>query len=260
MRRKRKHFKRKRKKFNKRVIPNLLTVINMFFGFLSIGLLIDGKPVTAGWIILIAGAFDAVDGKIARLLNIPSRFGTEFDSFADTISFCASPALFIYTVYVHGMEPIIGGMISFIPLMFGTIRLARFNLDYSEEDKPYFIGLPTPVNALTLYGFMLFHYQINGSMGDPRLILVLMVILGFLMVSPLRFNKLPILSLKRGKNNTIRLLGLFSFIVTLFIWKGLVLFPILIGYIIYNIINFVIHNKLGNSEMNELRNQVDTIE
>ncbi|SVD12874.1 uncharacterized protein METZ01_LOCUS365728, partial [marine metagenome] len=151
----------------------------MFLGFFSIGLLITGRPVHAGWIILIAGAFDAVDGKIARLLNIPSRFGTEFDSFADTISFCASPSLLIYTVYVHGMDPLLGGIISFIPLMFGTIRLARFNIDYSEE-KTFFTGLPTPVNALSLYGFMLFHYQLDGTMGDPRIILVLMVILGFL--------------------------------------------------------------------------------
>ena len=177
----------KRKRFNKRVIPNLLTVINMFLGFFSIGLLISGRPVHAGWIILIAGAFDAVDGKIARLLNIPSRFGTEFDSFADTISFCASPSLLIYTVYVHGMDPLLGGLISFIPLMFGTIRLARFNIDYSEK-QTFFTGLPTPVNALSLYGFMLFHYQLNGTMGDPRVILVLMVILSFLMISPLQFN------------------------------------------------------------------------
>ncbi len=231
----------------------------MFFGFFSIGLLINGKPVHAGWIILIAGAFDAVDGKIARLLNIPSRFGTEFDSFADTISFCASPALLIYTVYVNGMEPILGGLISFIPLVFGTFRLARFNLDYSE-DKDYFSGLPTPVNALTLYGFFLFHFQLNGQPGDPRSLLVLMVILGFLMISPLRFNKLPILSFKKGKTNSIRLVGLGIFIISLIIWKGLVLFPILLCYIAYNIINWLINNRLHSSEINEFENRVDTVE
>ncbi len=231
----------------------------MFFGFLSIGLLINGKPIHAGWIILIAGAFDAVDGKIARLLNIPSRFGTEFDSFADTISFCASPSLLIYTVYVHGIDPLLGGLISFIPLMFGTIRLARFNIDYSEE-KAFFTGLPTPVNALSLYGFMLFHYQLNGTMGDPRVILVLMVILGFLMISPLRFNKLPLLSFKKGKINSLRLIGLAILILSLLIWKGLILFPFLMGYIVYNIMNWVINNRLTSSEIKDFKNQADPIE
>ncbi|MAP84164.1 MAG: CDP-diacylglycerol--serine O-phosphatidyltransferase [Candidatus Marinimicrobia bacterium] len=259
MRLKHKPNQLKRKRFDKRVIPNLLTVINMFLGFFSIGLLISGRPVHAGWIILIAGAFDAVDGKIARLLNIPSRFGTEFDSFADTISFCASPSLLIYTVYVHGMDPLLGGLISFIPLMFGTIRLARFNIDYSEK-QTFFTGLPTPVNALSLYGFMLFHYQLNGTMGDPRVILVLMVILSFLMISPLRFNKLPLLSFKKGKTNSIRLIGLAILIFTLLLWKGLILFPFLMGYIIYNIMNWVIKNRLTASEIKDFKNQADLIE
>ena len=253
MRQKRKSKHLKRKRFNKRVIPNLLTVLNMFFGFFSIGLLINGKPVHAGWIILIAGAFDSVDGKIARLLDIPSRFGTEFDSFADTISFCASPALLIYTVYIHGMDPLLGGLISFLPLMFGTIRLARFNIDFSEE-KTFFIGLPTPVNALSLYGFMLFHYQLNGTMGDPRIILVLMVILGFLMISPLRFNKLPLFSFRQGKINSIRLFGLAMFMLSLLFWKGLVLFPFLMGYIVYNIMSWVIYNRTTESEIKDLNN------
>mgnify|MGYP001964113525 FL=1 len=231
----------------------------MFFGFFSIGLLINGKPVHAGWIILIAGAFDSVDGKIARLLNIPSKFGTEFDSFADTISFCASPALLIYTVYIHGMDPLLGGLISFLPLMFGTIRLARFNIDYSEE-KTFFTGLPTPVNALSLYGFMLFHYQLDGTMGDPRIILVLMVILGFLMISPLRFNKLPLLSFRKGTMNSIRLIGLAILILAILFWKGLVLFPFLMGYIVYNIMNWVIHNRITESEIKDFKNQTDPIE
>ena len=259
MKNRNKKIRRKRKKFNKRIIPNLLTVINMFFGFVSIGFLINAKPVQAGWIILIAGAFDAVDGKIARLLNIPSRFGTEFDSFADTISFCASPALLIYTVYVKGMNPVLGALISFIPLVFGTIRLARFNLDF-EEETSYFTGLPTPVSALTLYGFMLFHHQIIGTPGDPRLILVLMVILSFMMISPLPFNKLPILSFKKGKTNSVRLVILGIIISALIIWKGLILFPFLLSYIIYNIVNYLINNRINSSEIKKYNKQTDYFE
>ena len=245
--------KREKRKFNKSIIPNLFTMINMFFGFISIGLLINGEPVKAGWIILVAGAFDALDGKIARLLNIPSKFGTEFDSFADTISFCASPALLIYTVYVKGIDPIIGALISFIPLLFGTIRLARFNIEDFDK-KSYFSGLPTPVNALILYGFMLFYHQINGTMGDPRLILVLMVLLSFLMISRLPFNKLPILSFRKGRVNNIRLVILTIIMFSLFFWRGLILFPFLLGYVIYNVISYIINNKLISSEIKKINN------
>ena len=110
-------------KNRKRHIPNILTVLNMFLGFSAIGMLIKGDPIKAGWLVLFAGVFDAVDGKIARLLGIPSRFGTEFDSFADTISFCVAPSVLIYTTYIQGLPPILGGLISFIPLLFGTIAL-----------------------------------------------------------------------------------------------------------------------------------------
>ena len=100
------------KKNKKRFIPNLITVFNMFLGFLAIGMLINGEPIKAGWLILFAGMFDAIDGKIARLLGIPSRFGTEFDSFADTVSFCAAPSVMIYTIYVQQLPPILGAFIS----------------------------------------------------------------------------------------------------------------------------------------------------
>ena len=77
MRRKPKHF-----------IPNILTLVNMFLGFMAIGLILNGQILKAGIFVLIAGLFDVFDGKIARMLGIESRFGMEFDSMADTVSFC----------------------------------------------------------------------------------------------------------------------------------------------------------------------------
>ena len=116
------------------------------------------------------------------------------------------------------------------------------------------------MNALSLYGFMLFHYQLNGTMGDPRIILVLMVIFGFLMISPLRFNKLPLFSFKQGKTNSIKLVGLAILILALIFWKGLILFPFLMGYIIYNIMSWVVHNRITESEIKNFKNQTDPIE
>jgi CDP-diacylglycerol--serine O-phosphatidyltransferase len=213
----------------------------MFLGFLAIGFLLKGDPIRAGWLILFAGVFDAIDGKLARLLGIPSRFGTEFDSFADTVSFCVAPALLIYRVYVDGLPPLLAGMFSFIPLLFGTIRLARFNLDQDDNPKPFYVGLTTPLNALTLFGYMLFSYQLSGEMGDPRIALVLTVVLGFMMVSPVRFAKLPLLSFKKGRTNSFRLLGFAAMALALILWQGLVLFPLLTIYITWSILNWMIH-------------------
>ena len=228
-------------KNRKRHIPNILTVLNMFLGFLAIGMLIKGDPVKAGWLILFAGVFDAVDGKIARLLGIPSRFGSEFDSFADTISFCVAPSVLIYTTYVQGLPPILGGLISFIPLLFGTIRLARFNVLQEEDPKPYFIGLTTPLNALFIFGYMLFSEKLSGNTGDPRIAILLVVIMGLLMISPVRFSKFPLISFRKGRGNTYRLLGVFILLISLIFLRGIVLFPLLSVYILWCVAAWVIH-------------------
>ena len=228
-------------KNRKRHIPNILTVLNMFLGFLAIGMLIKGDPVKAGWLILFAGVFDAVDGKIARLLGIPSRFGSEFDSFADTISFCVAPSVLIYTSYVQGLPPILGGLISFIPLLFGTIRLARFNVLQEEDPKPYFIGLTTPLNALFIFGYMLFSEKLSGNTGDPRIAILLVVIMGLLMISPVRFSKFPLISFRKGRRNTYRLLGVFILLISLIFLRGIVLFPLLSVYILWCVAAWVIH-------------------
>ena len=117
---------KKMKKKPREFIPNIFTVMNMFIGFMAMGFIMRGDPIRAGWLILLACFFDVFDGKLARLLGIPTRFGAEFDSFADTISFCAVPSLIIYLVYVEGLPPILGGLISFVPILFGTIRLAKY--------------------------------------------------------------------------------------------------------------------------------------
>ena len=228
-------------KNRKRHIPNILTVLNMFLGFSAIGMLINGDPVKAGWLVLFAGVFDAVDGKIARLLGIPSRFGTEFDSFADTISFCVAPSVLIYTTYVQGLPPILGGLISFVPLLFGTIRLARFNVLQEKDPKPYFIGLTTPLNALFIFGYMLFCDKISGNTGDPRIAILLVVIMGLLMISPVRFSKIPLISFRKGRKNTYRLLGVFALLVSLILLRGIVLFPLLSVYILWCVVAWVIN-------------------
>ena len=222
-------------------MPNIFTVFNMYLGFSAIILLISGEPIQAAWFVFFAGILDAFDGKLARLLGIDNTFGTEFDSFADTISFCATSSILIYTIWTVQLHQTIAIALSFIPLVFGTIRLAKFNIQTERDQKPYFKGLPTPPYSLILFGFLVFSNQKFGTYGDPQVALALVIILGFAMLSPIRFGKIPYLSFKRGSMNNIRLsLGILV-IISIIIFKGFVLFPALILYVIWSFMDWIIH-------------------
>ena len=241
------NMKQKGKK--RRFIPNLITVINMFLGFMGIVMMIKGDPIRGGWLILFAGLCDAADGKLARMLGIPTKFGVEFDSFADTVSFCAAPSLLVYTVYVEGLPLLFGGLIAFTPLLFGTIRLARFNIMQEDDPKSFFTGLPTPINAIIIVSYMLFNHQVFGEMGDPRIALPMIVTLGFMMVSPVRFAKFPLLSFKKGKSNTLQLIGVVLLITSAILWKGIVLFPIMSFYVLWSTVKWMIDHDRFEKEV-----------
>lgn len=237
-------------KKHRRFIPNIITLTNMFLGFLAIGLILQKNPLKAANLIFIAGLLDAFDGKIARLLGIESRFGVEFDSMADTISFCVVPAVLIHTFYVDGLHPLVGSAVSFLPLMFGTIRLARFNINQeSRVSKNYTIGLTTPISTITIFAFLMFNYENYGNFGDPRTSIILLSLVCFLMVSPIHFIKFPLLSFKSGKNNSI-LLVIFILCAIGVIWfRGLLLFPITILFISWNIIFWILHLNKKQAEI-----------
>lgn len=229
-----------RKHINKRFIPNIFTVLNMFLGFSAIILIISGDPIRAVWFVFAAAMLDAFDGKLARMLGIESTFGAEFDSFADTISFCVTSSLLIYTTWVNGLHPLIAVILSFVPILFGTIRLAKFNLISDDNPKPYFTGLTTPLYALILFGFILFTDQKFGTTGDPRIALAIVITLGFAMISPIKFGKIPYLSFRKGIRNNIRLSFAIIVFVSIIIWQGLILFPVLILYVLWSVINWIV--------------------
>ncbi|MEE8341226.1 MAG: CDP-diacylglycerol--serine O-phosphatidyltransferase [Candidatus Neomarinimicrobiota bacterium] len=230
-----------RKRINKRFIPNIFTVLNMFLGFSAIILIISGNPISATWFVFTAAMLDGFDGKLARMLGIESTFGTEFDSFADTISFCVTSSLLIYTSWVNGLHPLIAVTLSFVPILFGTIRLAKFNLIIDDEPKRYFIGMTTPIYALILFGFVLFSNQRFGTNGDPRIALALAIALAFAMISPIKFGKTPYLSFNRGLKNNLRLIFGIIVFIGIIISQGLILFPVAILYVLWSIINWIIH-------------------
>lgn len=87
---------------------------------------------------------------------------------------------------------------------------------------------------------MLFNHQVFGDMGDPRIALTMIVTLGFMMVSPVRFSKFPLLSFKKGKSNTLQLIGVLLVIASAIMWKGIVLFPLMAFYILWSTIKWML--------------------
>ena len=143
----------------------------------------------------------------------------------------------VYNLYSGNLPFILGAIISFIPLICGTVRLAKYNLDTDENGhKSYFIGLSTPISTVTILAYMYFNNHIvgQGFYGDSNIALVLVVILGILMLSPIPFPKVPLITLKSSQSNTVLLVILLVCLLSLLIWKGFALLPICLGYIITN--------------------------
>ncbi len=238
----------------KQHLPSIFTLINLFLGFLAIINIMGGYYFIACYFILAAGAFDSVDGKIARLIGIPTNFGKEIDSLADMVSFCLAPSILVYALYTQNMPGISGEIIASSPLFMGAIRLARFNAEVSDEQPAYFTGLPTPMNALSIASLVLFieHFKIdNPEYSQPRLLLPLILSLSYLMVSRVHYAKFPLLNITSGRQNTLRLLGIILFVVvfSVSIFIGCP-YPVLAGFISFYILSGILKHiiTLGNIE------------
>ncbi len=185
----------KRKKINKKgfgrgiyILPNIFTSLNIFCGFYAIISAIDGKYIAAAIAIIIAVVFDILDGKIARATKTASRFGVEYDSLADLISFGLAPGLMIY---LWALKPLgrIGWLAAFLFMTCGALRLARFNTQTGAISGEYFIGLPIPAAAGMAASTVLFchRFDIAGN-ANPVVIIVMLYMLAFLMVSTIKYN------------------------------------------------------------------------
>ena len=177
------------KKIGVFIIPSLLTAANLFCGFYSIVSVLNSDYVTAAIAILVAMLFDGFDGKIARLTNSTSRFGVEFDSLSDLVSFGVAPGLLIYTWALNGYGKI-GWLAVFLFVVCGAMRLARFNVQTSVSDNKFFMGLPIPAAAGLVATTVIFdnHILEMGKEVRPIVVLVMTYLLAYLMVSTIKYR------------------------------------------------------------------------
>jgi len=178
------------------VLPTLFTVGNLFCGYLSIWSSIKGTFETAAALVIVAAVLDALDGRIARLTNSTSDFGEEYDSLADLVSFGVAPAVLAYSWGLADFHRL-GWMASFLFVVCGSMRLARFNIQTKVMDKRYFVGLPIPAGAATIVTLVLATPDGLVSRVWMAGLLVLTVVVSYLMISTIRYRSFKDLDLRR---------------------------------------------------------------
>ncbi len=153
------------------VFPTLLTAGNLASGITAVlcaATWVPGSPDHA-WMLFIGASmvfiamiFDMFDGKVARMTRTAGPFGAELDSLADVVSFGVAPAILVHRlvlgqpgVFAYG-ERLLWFITVFYAVM-AAIRLARYNVEHSDEATPWFRGLPSPGAAALVCGWVMFH-------------------------------------------------------------------------------------------------------
>ena len=132
--------------------------------------------------ILLAGLMDIFDGKML-VFGISSKFGVDFDSLADVVSFCVAPSLLVYNLYCENINYIVGAIFSFIPLIAGTVRLAKYNLDTDEILKAISWIIYTNIYRNYSILYVTVSMLVAQVIVDSRIGIILVCILGLLMLS-----------------------------------------------------------------------------
>jgi CDP-diacylglycerol---serine O-phosphatidyltransferase len=239
----------------KKHIPNIITLLNLFFGCCALVCIFSTEFINAAIFLIFSGFCDYFDGMLARLLNIKSDFGKEVDSLADMVSFGVVPGAIVYMmlVLVHETGAIDyftpsllsqsifklhpAALPAFIISAFSCYRLAKFNLDTRQTEN--FIGLNTPSNTLFFLG-LLFVAKYN-TLGlshlvlNPYFLYLLIPISSFLLIS-----EIPMFSMKMKKfewkgNEARFIFALLSIaMLILFQWSSFAF--IITFYVVLNIV------------------------
>ncbi|HYN15131.1 MAG TPA: phosphatidylcholine/phosphatidylserine synthase [Terriglobales bacterium] len=253
-------FRRRRLRKRIYLLPSLFTIGNILLGYIAISQTLQGTATefwhfdnaakAIGWAILL----DMLDGRLARLTQTTSDFGRELDSLADVISFGVAPALLAW-IWGFRMLPAgsyadlhfnlvrLGFVASFVFLITGAARLARFNIQVDPQPsnpgrpgKRYFVGMPIPAGAGVIAAVVHF------AKGDPLFTwwlaliwLLLMLAAGFLMVSTWRFYSFKDIDLRsRHPFTVIVLVGVLIAAIALF--SRYALFAIALTYMLSGVL------------------------
>ena len=237
------------------ILPSGLTLANLFCGVFAIVSASRGMYDQAGFLIVLGGVADALDGRVARATGSGSRFGAELDSLVDVISFGLAPAMIMYFAVLNkeGWD----WLIVFLYVTCASIRLARFNVEQAGRAKRYFHGLPSPAAGLTLatyYWFSqtpLYNETVLGDLPWHFWLRFLMLALGFLMISNVSYPAVPTVGFKKISEILGSLVVAASIFGVIFLKKQFY-FPALIGYVGYGVGKTVLFGLIGRQPRGDI--------
>lgn len=246
-----------RRRVTRSIVPNMLTLVNLFSGFSAIIYASKGEILNAALFVLVASVFDMLDGVFARLFNATSEFGAELDSLCDAVSFGVAPSFMLYMVYFQEIGDM-GIIIASLPALAGVVRLARFNIRLTSfDDKDSFFGLPIPSSALTIISYLVFIHNDDYLPQEykPVSIIAVTLITSLGMVSTIRFDNIPRPTLHYIKRRPyafgLFLIGIAGSIITL----GELIFPFMIFYIfassIRELVYLIKRKRMPEDEIDE---------
>jgi len=216
------------------ILPNLFTAASIFSGVFSMISAVEGNFNQAAWLVFLSLILDGLDGRVARLTNTCSRFGIEFDSLADIVAFGVAPALLMYLFIGHEFGRF-GVVVSALFVIFGAVRLARFNVMTTQVEPSVFIGVPIPTAAvfISLLVLLFEKYGVKSEYG--LLLMFFSIMVSFLMVSNIRYPSFKKVTL--SPKHVMKL-----FVVILFLALSIFMYPIegitltITLYILYGLI------------------------
>ena len=171
-------------------LANIVTFFNIAAGIMAIYFLTHGDFFGAALFAWLAGAFDIIDGKIARKFNLSTEFGVQLDSFGDFLSFVIVPVMFIFFGVIDGKEiyflstPFVAFAFIYYVIS-GLRRLIQFNINTDAGTvSKHFVGIPTPLGAILLWCVYLgWVYEL---IPNENIVLGLMILIGYLLNSKIK--------------------------------------------------------------------------
>lgn len=183
------------------VLPSSITMASVFCGFSSVVMSLNAAGATperfflwAAGLLVLAGIFDGLDGRVARATNTATEFGVQLDSLADVISFGMAPAILAYRYgfFQLGIQDshlrAAGWAACFVFTACGALRLARFNVQVGAVDVRFFVGLPIPAGAACVASIIIWHPTPPASTFQAYWFAAGLFLVGMLMVSTIRFS------------------------------------------------------------------------
>lgn len=180
-------------------LANLVTFFNIASGIMAIYFLTHGEFFGAALFAWLGGAFDIIDGKIARKYQLSTEFGIQLDSFADFLSFVIVPSMFIYFGVIDGKELFLNTPIIIAAFVYyiisGLRRLITFNLNAEAGSVgKFFVGVPTPLGAILLWlVYLAWEFNLIPTffeISPEYIVLGFMFIIGYLLNSKVKIPHL----------------------------------------------------------------------